>query len=124
MVIGVGIDMIEVTRVGEKISRNKGFREKVFSTKECGFCDSRKDKDQNYAARFAAKEAFLKATGKGLTIGYELHQIEVVNDSLGKPQIALHGNFKSLASENGWNKIHLSISHVQAMACAVVIIES
>lgn len=116
--------MIEVARVGEKVSRDNGFREKVFSVRECQYCDSRKDKDQNYAARFAAKEAFLKATGKGLSIGYDLCEIEVVSDALGKPGMSLHGNFKKLALENGWNKIHLSLSHVQAMACAVVIIEA
>lgn len=124
MIIGIGIDMIEVARVGEKVSKENGFRQKVFSGSECTFCESRTDKDQHYAARFAAKEAFLKATGKGLTIGYELHEIEVINDSLGKPGIILHGNFETLARENGWNKIHLSLSHVQAMACAVVIIEA
>jgi holo-[acyl-carrier protein] synthase len=124
MIIGIGIDMIEVARVGEKVAKESGFREKVFSERECAFCELRRDKDQNYAARFAAKEAFLKATGKGLTLGFDLHHIEVINDSLGKPEISLQGNFKTLAQENGWNKIHLSLSHVQAMACAVVIIET
>jgi holo-[acyl-carrier protein] synthase len=124
MIIGIGIDMIEVARVGAKVSKENGFRQKVFSERECTFCESRKDKDQYYASRFAAKEAFLKATGKGLTMGYELHEIEVISDSLGKPEIILHGNFETLARENGWNKIHLSLSHVQAMACAVVIIEA
>jgi holo-[acyl-carrier protein] synthase len=124
MIIGIGIDMIEVARVGEKVSKENGFRQKVFSERECTFCEPRKDKDQYYASRFAAKEAFLKATGKGLTMGYELHEIEVISDSLGKPGIILHGNFETLARENGWNKIHLSLSHVQAMACAVVIIEA
>src|SRR5688572_24754348 len=87
MVIGIGIDIIEVARVGEKVSKENGFRQKVFSERECIFCDSRTDKDQYYAARFAAKEAFLKATGKGLTIGYDLHEIEVISDPLGKPGI-------------------------------------
>jgi len=90
---------------------------------EIAFCEPKKDSDQLYAARFAAKEAFLKATGKGLTLGHDLHQIEVVHDTLGKPGILLHGDFKKLAVDNGWNKIHLSLSHVQAMACAVVILE-
>jgi holo-[acyl-carrier protein] synthase len=124
MIIGIGIDIIEVARVGEKVSKENGFRQKVFNERECTFCESHKDKGQYYAARFAAKEAFLKATGKGLTIGYELNEIEVISDSLGKPGIILHGNFETLARENGWNKIHLSLSHVQAMACAVVIIEA
>jgi holo-[acyl-carrier protein] synthase len=122
MILGTGIDIIEVDRVREKVSK-QGFREKVFSVNEIAFCEGRADKDQNYAARFAAKEAFLKATGKGLTLGHDLYLIEVVSDAIGKPEIALHGKFKQLASENSWNKIHLSLSHVQQMACAVVILE-
>jgi holo-[acyl-carrier protein] synthase len=123
MILGTGIDIIEVERVAIKVAKESGFREKVFSIAECNFCESKSDKAQNYAARFAAKEAFLKATGKGLTLGYELHDIEIVNDALGKPEILLHGKFKKLADANGWNKIHVTLSHVQAMACAFVIIE-
>ena len=78
MIIGIGIDMIEVDRVNEKIDRTKGFKEKIFSEGEILFCESRKNKTQSYAARFAAKEAFLKATGLGLTLGYTLSEIEVV----------------------------------------------
>jgi len=123
MIVGTGIDIIEVSRVGEKIEKDNGFKSKVFSQNEIQFCDAKKDKFQNYAARFAAKEAFLKATGLGPTAGYDLNQIEITNDVLGKPEIILAGNFKKLALENDWKKIHLSLSHVQAMACAVVIIE-
>jgi holo-[acyl-carrier protein] synthase len=122
MIIGTGIDIIEVDRVGEKAGRD-GFKNKVFSKSEIDFCEAQADKNQNYAARFAAKEAFLKATGRGLTAGFDLHEIEIVHDANGRPEIKLSGNFKKLALENGWNKIHLSLSHVQAMACAVVIIE-
>jgi holo-[acyl-carrier protein] synthase len=123
MIIGTGIDIIEVHRVAEKVKKQNGFRQQVFSAAEIAFCDGKTAGDQNYAARFAAKEAFLKATGLGLQLGFELHEIEVTSDSLGKPQITLHGNMAAQAATNGWNKIHLSLSHVQAMACAVVIIE-
>jgi holo-[acyl-carrier protein] synthase len=123
MIVGTGIDIIEVSRVAEKLNKNSGFREKVFSGYECAFCDQKPNAAQHFAARFAAKEAFLKATGKGLTIGYELSQVEVVEGDLGKPEIRLSGNFETLASENGWSKIHVSLSHVREIACAVVIIE-
>lgn len=123
MIIGTGIDIIEVARVAAKVAKENGFAQKVFSAAEIAFCNSRPNRDEHYAARFAAKEAFLKATGLGLNLGYELHDIEVTSDAAGKPMITLHGNFKARAAENGWNKIHLSLSHVQAMACAVVIIE-
>ncbi len=123
MILGLGIDMIEVRRVLEKIEGNSAFREKIFSEGEIAFCESKANKGENYAARFAAKEAFLKATGQGLALGFELRDIEVVNDGQGKPSLHLHGNFKAKAIQNNWNKIHLSVSHLQDIACAVVIIE-
>ncbi len=123
MIIGVGIDMIEVDRVTEKVNKDNGFREKIFSEKEIAFCESKKNRTESYAARFAAKEAFLKATGFGLTLGHQLSEIEVINDDLGKPSFNLIGSFKTKAIDNNWNRIHLSISHLQNVACAVVIIE-
>jgi holo-[acyl-carrier protein] synthase len=122
MIVGVGIDMIEVDRVMEKVGRNNGFKEKVFSKNEIEFCDSNR-KSENYAARFAAKEAFLKATGFGLLLGNDLSQIEIISDANGKPSINLTGEFKQQADKNGWTKIHVSLSHLQQVACAVVIIE-
>jgi holo-[acyl-carrier protein] synthase len=123
MIIGTGIDIIEVSRVAQKIEKENGFKQMIFSPAEIEFCESKQHKDQHYAARFAAKEAFLKATGFGLTLGYELKEIEVMNGESGKPFLRLMGNFKERAIINRWNKMHLSLSHVQAMACAVVIIE-
>jgi len=123
MIIGVGIDMIEVDRVLEKIDSNKGFRELVFSPKEIAFCDSKTQRGEHYAARFAAKEAFLKATGLGLALGFALAEIEVVHDDKGKPMFILNGNAGAKATQHSWNKIHLSISHLKTVACAVVIIE-
>ena len=123
MIIGVGIDMVEVDRMDEKVHKSNGFKEKVFSKAEIEFCESKKEKAQHYAARFAAKEAFLKATGKGLLLGYNLSEIEVTSNDDGKPEIALHGSFAAFAKENNYNKIHLSITHVKSMASAVVVIE-
>ena len=122
MIVGIGIDMIEVNRVLEKIDKHNGFKEKVFSVGEIEFCEGNR-KLENYAARFAAKEAFLKATGLGLMLGHDLSNIEVVNDSNGKPYIILSGDFKIQAEKNGWNIIHVSLSHLAEVACAVVIIE-
>lgn len=122
MIVGIGIDMIEVDRVMDKINKNNGFRERIFSPREIEFCEANR-KSENYAARFAAKEAFLKATGLGLMLGFDLSMIEVENDVNGKPYITLSGNFKIKAEQNNWNTIHLSLSHLQQIACAVVIIE-
>lgn len=123
MILGIGIDMIECDRVIEKIDKNNGFKEKIFSTLEIAFCESKKNRHENYAARFAAKEAFLKATSLGLISGHQLSDIEIVNDDQGKPLLILTGDLKLKSVENNWNKIHLSMSHLQNIACAVVIIE-
>ncbi len=123
MIIGTGIDMIEVQRIEKSIGKDNGFKEKIFSALEIAYCERMASSAQHFAARFAVKEAFLKAAGGGLTLGFDLKEIEVNHDAAGKPYIILSGNFKTLAEEQDWNKIHVSLSHVQAMACAVVIIE-
>lgn len=123
MIIGTGIDIIENARVAEKIGKANGFKEKVFSASEIAYCESVANPIQNFAARFAAKEAFLKATGHGLLLGWELSEIEITSDEKGKPGMVLHGIFKEEALKNNWNRIYVSLSHVQEMSCAVVIIE-
>lgn len=122
MIVGNGVDMVEIARISEKLDR-KGFRELVFAAGEIEYCESGTSRAEHYAARFAAKEAFLKAIGLGLQAGHELHLIEVVVDDMGKPSITLHGHFKELAERNQWNRIHLSLTHVTAYACAFVILE-
>ena len=123
MIMGIGIDMVEVDRIAEKIVKENGFKEKIFSPGEIAFCEGKKNKGQHYAARFAAKEAFLKATGLGLSLGHTLSQIEIIPDAAGKPEIFLSGRFAQLAQEREWNTIQVTLTHVQAMACAVVILE-
>jgi holo-[acyl-carrier protein] synthase len=123
MIVGIGIDMIEVDRVQTKVERHAAFRESIFSRDEIAWCEKQANKGENYAARFAAKEAFLKATGQGLTLGYELSNIEVINDELGKPSIRLGGVYQEEAIKRNWNCIHVTLSHLKHMACAVVIIE-
>ena len=124
MIGGVGIDIIEVKRVEEKITGNIGFKEKVFSKSEIEYCESNpKGKYQHYAARFAAKEAFLKASGKGLRLSHDLHEIIIEIDSNGKPALSISNQIKeSLRMES--LKIHVSLSHLESMACAVVVLET
>jgi holo-[acyl-carrier protein] synthase len=122
MILGIGIDIIESSRVGEKINR-KSFREKVFSRHEIDYCEAQQRKAQHYAARFAAKEAFLKALGVGLTAGFDLHEIEITHLQNGEPKLSVKGNFLKLKKKFKWNKIHISISHIESIACAIVILE-
>lgn len=122
MIVGHGIDIVEVDRIAEKIN-SEPFRQKVFSPNEIAFCEAKKNKAEHYAARFAAKEAFLKATGQGLLAGLNLNEIEIKTDEAGKPFLVLQGNFKSMATERNWNNLHVSLSHTRTLACASVIIE-
>jgi holo-[acyl-carrier protein] synthase len=123
VIVGIGIDIIEVERVIEKVDKDNGFRERIFSRLEIDDCERKGRRAENYAGRFVAKEAFLKATGLGLTLGHALSDIEVSNDEFGKPCLTLHGSFQQEAGMRGWAKIHLSITHISAVAAAVVVIE-
>ncbi len=123
MIVGNGIDIVDIARVAERLANGNGFRDKVFSKNEINYCQKRSLPNESYAARFAAKEAFLKATGKGLLLGYDLHEIEVHNDADGKPMIRLSGNFRKFFEDNGWKSVHVSMSHNATTACAFVIIE-
>jgi holo-[acyl-carrier protein] synthase len=122
MVMGVGIDMIEVERVQEKISKSGGFRELVFAPAEIAYCEAKTNKYEHYAARFAAKEALLKALGTGWAGDLNFSEIVITNDEKGKPFISLPVA-KPIESLQ-FARIHLSLSHLKSIASAVVIIET
>ncbi|HEX8019105.1 holo-ACP synthase [Mucilaginibacter sp.] len=122
-VAGVGIDMIEVERVQSSIAKEQGFRELVFSAKEIAYCESKTNKYQHYAARFAAKEAFFKAYGTGWLKDTAFNEIEVTNDENGKPILEPIGESATVINRNGPLKISVSLTHLKTMASAVIIIE-
>lgn len=124
MIIGTGIDIIEVERIAQRVGRESGFRELVFSKDEITYCDSRTNRFEHYAARFAAKEAFLKAVGKGWSSGLLLNEIEVINETGGKPILRISGQTEKELSALSIRFIHISLSHVKSMATAIVILES
>lgn len=122
MLIGVGCDVIEIARVQKAIERT-AFVKRVFTPAEIAYCESRgKQAAASFAARFAAKEAVLKALGTGLR-GGELTEIVITNDDLGKPSVQLYGYHAELAKELGVKNIALSMSHSRAMALAYVVME-
>jgi holo-[acyl-carrier protein] synthase len=123
MIVGVGIDMIEVERVAAKIGKESGFREMVFSRKEIDYCESKAKKFEHYAARFAAKEAFLKAIGTGWKSGISFNEIEISNVDEGKPELKLIGETAKTLSQMNIQNIELSLSHLKNIASAVVIVE-
>jgi holo-[acyl-carrier protein] synthase len=124
MVAGVGIDMIEVERVAEKIGKEKGFRELVFTEKEIAYCEAKTNKYEHYAARFAAKEAFFKAIGSGWTNGTAFNEIEITHDENGKPLLVLLGATAAFMAGRQPGNISVSLSHLKSIASAIVIIEA
>jgi holo-[acyl-carrier protein] synthase len=123
LISGTGIDIIEVKRIQAVMERDIGFREKIFTQGEITYCETKKNKYQHYAARFSAKEAFLKAIGTGWRFGIRFGDIDVYHDDFGKPLIRLTGKAEELALRDGISKIHVSLSHLKEMATAVVILE-
>jgi holo-[acyl-carrier protein] synthase len=124
MISGTGIDIIETNRVAEKIARELGFREYVFSENEIAYCESKTNKAEHYAARFAAKEAFLKALGTGFPGGLNLNEIEIMPNDAGKPEIYFKASSLQAMQQYAVGKIHLSMSHLTQFACAMVVIET
>lgn len=120
--LGIGCDIIEIKRIAKAVA-NQRFVERVYTEQEIAYCQSRgKQANASFAARFAAKEAVLKALGTGLR-GGEIKEIEVRIDSLGKPSIELHGYHKEAAENLGVKKILVTLSHSMENAIAVVTME-
>ena len=124
MIFGIGTDIIEVERIRGFINKGEAFKARVFTEQEIAYSDSFRDPAPFYAARFSAKEAFVKALGTGFTSGIGFNQIEVYHVELGKPEIRLIGKAKEVADQKGITKIHVSISHVKDWANAVVVLET
>ena len=123
MIYGIGTDIIEISRIKAVMEKDIGFREKIFTEGEIRYCETMKHKFENYAARFSAKEAFMKAIGTGWRFGIRFADIDVYHDEYGKPLIRLSGKAEELAKKEGISKIHVSLTHVRELANAVVIIE-
>jgi holo-[acyl-carrier protein] synthase len=124
MIFGIGTDIIEVTRIERLLSKQERFKERIFNQSEIEYCERKKNKAQNYAARFAVKEALLKAIGTGWREGVAFKEIEVVNNKRGKPELVLSGTVKKITDELGVTNIQVSISHLEELAIGIVILES
>jgi holo-[acyl-carrier protein] synthase len=121
MIVGTGIDIIEIKRVRKAIESQK-FVQRVFTQKEIAYCENRGvQAAASYAARFAGKEAIMKALGTGLRKG-ALVEIEILPDALGCPKVSLQGYFCGLAQKKRVTEIHISLSHAREYAAAQVIL--
>ena len=120
--ISVGVDLVEIPRIRETIERwDSRFLRRVFSPKEIEFCESRRNKYQSFAVRFAAKEAILKAIGTGMYEGVRWKDMEILDDEKSIPRVYLKGHVKKLV---GSRKVILSLSHTKDSALAFVILSS
>jgi len=124
MIISTGIDIVEVYRIRETLERTPRFAVRVFTERERAYCDSKGvAAAQSYAARFAAKEAFLKALKTGWRGKISWLDIEVVSGSDGVPTLEITGEAKRLLDALGTDAVHLSLSHTTDHAIAQVIFE-
>src|SRR5437870_7232151 len=122
MVVGIAIDLCPVSRMGRAIERHGGrFEARVFTEAERAYCRSRGQPAEHFAARFAAKEALLKALG--VPAGLSWHELEVESGPDGAPRLLLHGEAGRAAAVRGADVLHLSLSHSGDMAAAVVVAE-
>jgi len=125
MIVGTGIDIAEVPRIRGSIERfGERFVRRVFTEGEIRYCDAKANRTERYAARFAAKEAAMKALGTGWNHGVRWHDIEVVRQPGSRPTIVFHGKAAEVAARLGAKNVALSLSHTADTAIAQVILES
>ena len=126
MIVGTGIDLCEVDRIEKAMASPHGarFRERVFTSGEIAYAEPKANRAERYAARFAAKEAGMKALGTGWQNGVSWHDLEVVNLPSGRPTLRLHGKAAEIAERLGVRNVSLSLTHTSRQAMALVILES
>ena len=124
MILGTGIDLMDPARIERAAGRwGDPFMDRLFTPGEREHCEGRAEPWLSFAARFAAKEAFMKALGLGLRRGLTWRQMEVVAGPEGRPELRLSGRAAELLAEAGASRTHLSLSHLEGMAAAMVILE-
>ena len=125
MIVGLGVDLEEISRVREVISRHgETFLRRVFTEGEIEYCERHRDSAERYAGRFAAKEAAMKALGTGWSKGVRWRDIEVTRVRGQRPSLVLHGVARERAERIGVRQISVSITHTGNLAFAEVIFES
>jgi holo-[acyl-carrier protein] synthase len=125
MIVGTGIDIAEVPRIAQAIAQfGERFLRRVFTEEEIRYCDAKANRVERYAARFAAKEAAMKALGTGWNRGVRWRDVEVSRRPGGRPTMKFYGTAAEVASQLGTRNIALSLSHTPEHAIASVILES
>jgi len=125
MIVGTGIDIAEVPRIAQSIERfGDRFLQRIFTEGEIRYCQAKANRVERYAARFAAKEAAMKALGTGWNHGVRWRDCEVVRKPGGRPTMMFHGKAGEFAARMGVKNIALSLTHTAEQAMALVILEA
>jgi len=123
MILGIGTDITKVNRFESMINK-QSFLQKIYTNQEIAYCQAKKKGAiTSFAARYAAKEAVMKALGTGYSLGVAFTEIEIVANSKGKPEVVLSGTTQRLAEQMGVKNIHISLTHESEYAVAYVIFE-
>jgi holo-[acyl-carrier protein] synthase len=123
-IYGIGTDIVNISRIKAMLKKNKNFKNRIFSSMEIKHCEAKSNKIASYAKRFAAKEAFSKALGLGISKGISFNEISISNNRNGKPFIELLGKTKTVVNNliKKRNKIYLSLSDEKKYALAMIVI--
>jgi holo-[acyl-carrier protein] synthase len=125
LIVGLGLDLAEIDRIGAAIERHgRPILERLYTPQEIAYCETHKNRFERYAARFAAKEAAMKALGTGWRLGVRWRDIEVRKEPSGKPTLNLDGVARQIADRLGVKNISLTITHSGNLALAEVIFEN
>ena len=123
MLVGIGIDLVDVASFQQDFEHHETAIRRTFSKAEADYCFSTNTPFQGLSARFAAKEAFMKAIGTGSTDEVHFHEITVAHDPAGRPVLQLEGGAAAAHHALGSPRISLSLTHLKAVACAVVVLD-
>ena len=124
MIVGSGVDMIEIERIAETLARyGDRFCQRIYLPGEIRYCRSKKNAAESFAARFAAKEAAAKALGTGIQHGVAWRDIEVVRTASGRPTLLFHGRAAAIAGKLGVRNAVISLTHSRTEALAQVLLE-
>jgi len=116
--VRVGVDVVAVERIARLLGENEQAAASLFTTRELRYCHGRRRREEHLAARFAAKEAVLKALGTGMTTGMRWTDVEVVHEASGRPAVELHGAARSLGLRRGLTQLDISLTHSGGLALA------
>ncbi len=124
MIYGIGVDVVAISRIRRALKRwGERFTRRIFTDEEVAYCMRKRDPVPNFAVRFAAKEAFFKALGRGQRRGIRWKEVGVRNDGSGRPSLQVNGDRQALMDAEGIARIHLALSHDGDSAIAYVTLE-